>query len=113
MKNFKQLILPFIICLSLAAFGQEMDTRMVGDWVSSSGAKIKIDYANEDTTQAVSISINGGAPIRASLEGADMDSIIMRYRTEDGSVMRGFLNPMTREITLYEGDREYSKWTRR
>lgn len=112
MKLFTLYLLPVFFCLYLTAFAQ-LDSRVVGNWVSSSGANIKIDYPNEDNTNLVLISINGGAPIRATLEGGDMDSVIMTYRLSNGSVMTGYLNPMTKEISLYEKDTEYSTWKRR
>ena len=59
------------------------------------------------------LSINGGSPIRATLEGADMDSIIMRYRTHNGSMMEGYYDPQSKEISIYEKDKQYSTWTRR
>lgn len=101
-----------MLCLALGAQAQ-LDSRLVGDWVSSSGASIEIDYPNEDNTEVVTLSINGGSPIRATLEGADMDSIIMRYRTHNGSMMEGYYDPQSKEISIYEKDKQYSTWTRR
>ena len=101
-----------VFSLSLSALAQ-LDSRLVGQWVSSSGATIKIDYPNEDTTEVVTLSINGGPPIRATLEGADMDSIIMKYRSGNGSMMEAYYDPQSKEISVYEKDKHYSTWTRK
>ena len=114
MKHFRtlSLSLALLFALTFVALAQ-LDSRVVGKWVSSSGAQINITYPNEDNTEVVSLSINGGAPIRATLEGGDMDSIIMRYRSSDGSKMEGYLDPQTNDISVYHGDKHYSTWKRR
>ena len=115
MKNNKLvqvLALFFIACLCSTATA-EWDSRVVGDWVSSSGAKIKIDYANEDTTVVVSLSINGGAPIRTTLEGSDMDGIILTYRVPSGSIIKGYLNAETKQISVFEKDKQIGTWSKR
>jgi hypothetical protein len=107
-----QLLVCLIFSLSLTALAQ-LDSRLVGKWVSSSGAIIEIGYPNEDTTIVVTLSINGGQPIRATLEGGDMDSIIMKYRSSNGSMMEGYYDPQSKEISVYEKDKHYSTWTRK
>jgi hypothetical protein len=107
-----QLVVFLVFSFSLTALAQ-LDSRLVGQWVSSSGAAIEIGYPNEDTTEVVTLSINGGAPIRATLEGGDMESIIMKYRSSNGSMMEGYYDPQTKKINVYENNKQYSTWTRK
>lgn len=105
----------FFIALLLALTTQawaEPDTRAIGTWVSTSGAKIGISFPDSYNDNLVHLSINGGAPIRAALEGGDMDSFSLTYKS-GGSLMRAHFNPMTKIITVYDGDKEYSTWKKR
>ncbi len=109
----KNLNLFLLLLLSLTSLAwAQLDSRLVGNWVSSSGAQVVISYPNEDNTNLVLLSVNGGAPIRAELEGGDMDSIIMTYKA-GGSTMKGYYDPVIKEISIYDGDKEYSTWKRR
>lgn len=113
MSLSKKLNFPLLLLLCLTGLTwAQLDSRLVGNWVSSSGARIVISYPNEDNTNLVLLSVNGGAPIRAALDGGDMDSIIMTYAT-GGSTMKGYYDPVIKEINVYEGDKRYSTWKRR
>ena len=109
-KNLIPLVL-LLLGLTSPAWAQ-LDSRLVGNWGSSSGAQIVISYPNEDNTNLVLLSVNGGTPIRAELEGGDMDSIILTY-TARGSTMKGYYDPVVKEISIYEGYKKYSTWKRR
>ena len=109
MKTLKtnHLIVLLLLSLSLVALA-ELDSRIIGQWVSSSGARIQIQYPSENE-ELVHLTINGGAPIQARLEGGDMDSLILKY-TSGGSRMEGYFDPQTHEISVYEGNKQYSTW---
>lgn len=106
------LIVLLLGLLPVAAQEKAPDTTVVGNWVSSTGARVKIDYAPEDTTQAVHLSINGGKPIRATLTPDRHNTIKIEYVLSDGTSMSGHYQGGEDVIRILDQGRLFATWKR-
>lgn len=107
-KKFLAQILLLLLTLSLTAYAQ-LDERLVGRWRSSSGAIVEIKHPKVGNGEYTKLVINGSTHLDGQVEYGDMDSLILTY-TSGGSVMKAYLDPQTKIITVYHGDEEYATW---
>lgn len=96
MTKFLQRSTVLSLLLLLSLFGTSLATdqpladEVVGFWVSSSGAELRISYSGDP--QKAWLSINGGANIDLWLAGGARGGVSVDYTSSDGTIMSGQLN---------------------
>ena len=95
MRNLlcRSFLVLFLLSLAMApslATDQPLADKVVGYWVSSSGAELTISYSGDP--QKAWLSINGGPNIDLWLAGGARGGTSVDYTTSDGDTISGQLN---------------------